>query len=94
VTGSGKTEVYLQIIQKVIEADRQALILVPEINLTPQIVNRFKRRFAVPIGVWHSKLTVQERLHTWLLARDGVTPIVIGTRSAIWTPLARPVILQ
>ena len=90
VTGSGKTEVYLQIIQKVIEEDRQALILVPEINLTPQIVNRFKRRFAVPIGVWHSKLTVQERLHTWLLARDGVTPIVIGTRSAIWTPLARP----
>jgi primosomal protein N' (replication factor Y) len=90
VTGSGKTEVYLQIIQKVLDENRQALVLVPEINLTPQIVNRFKRRFAVPIGVWHSKLSPRERLHTWLLAREGVTPIVIGTRSAVWIPLARP----
>jgi primosomal protein N' (replication factor Y) (superfamily II helicase) len=90
VTGSGKTEVYLQIIQQVLEQKRQALVLVPEINLTPQMVNRFKQRFAVPIAVLHSKLSDKERLHTWLMARDGIAPIVIGTRSAIWTPLAYP----
>lgn len=90
VTGSGKTEVYLQIIQKVLEQSRQALVLVPEINLTPQMVNRFKQRFTIPIAVFHSKLNHQERLQTWLAARDGTAPIVIGTRSAVWTPLKRP----
>jgi primosomal protein N' (replication factor Y) len=90
VTGSGKTEVYLQIIQQVIDNDKQALILVPEINLTPQIIDRFKQRFAVPIAVFHSRLSPQERLQTWLLAQQGQAPIVIGTRSAIWTPLAQP----
>jgi len=90
VTGSGKTEIYLQIIQKVLDENRQALVLIPEINLTPQMVDRFKRRFAVPIGVWHHKITPRERLQTWLSAREGVTPIVIGTRSAVWVPLARP----
>jgi len=90
VTGSGKTEVYLQIIQKVLDQGRQAIVLVPEINLTPQMVNRFEKRFAVPIEVLHSKLNDSERLRTWLLARDGEAPIVIGTRSAVWTPLARP----
>jgi primosomal protein N' (replication factor Y) len=90
VTGSGKTEVYLHIIQKVIEQGRQALVLVPEINLTPQTVNRFKQRFTVPIAVWHSKLNNTERLQTWLQARDGLASIIIGTRSAIWTPLAHP----
>ena len=93
VTGSGKTEVYLQIIQKVIEKGQQSLVLVPEINLTPQMVSRFRQRFAVPIAVWHSKLNDNERLHTWLLARDGIAPIVIGTRSAVWIPLARPGVL-
>jgi len=90
VTGSGKTEVYLQIIEKVLESGRQALVLIPEINLTPQTLNRFKQRFAVPIAILHSKLNNNERLHAWLLARDGIAPIVIGTRSAVWTPLARP----
>ena len=90
VTGSGKTEVYLQLIQQVIEQERQALVLVPEINLTPQMLNRFKKRFAVPIVVLHSKLNDRERLYQWLLARDGKAAIVIGTRSAVWTPLARP----
>ncbi len=90
VTGSGKTEVYLHLIQKVIEQGRQALVLVPEINLTPQTVSRFKQRFAVPIAVWHSKLNNTERLQTWLQARDGQASIIIGTRSAIWTPLAHP----
>lgn len=90
VTGSGKTEVYLQIIQKVLNKGKQALVLIPEINLTPQTLNRFKERFAVPIAIWHSKLNDTERLHTWLLARDGIASIVIGTRSAVWMPLARP----
>ncbi len=90
VTGSGKTEVYLQIIQKVLDQGKQALILVPEINLTPQTVNRFEQRFAIPIATWHSRLNKDERLHTWLLAKDGITSIIIGTRSAIWIPLANP----
>jgi len=90
VTGSGKTEVYLQVIQTVLAQGRQALILVPEINLTPQMLNRFKRRFTVPIAVFHSKLNDRERLEAWLDAREGQAPIVIGTRSAVWTPLKRP----
>ena len=90
VTGSGKTEVYLQIIQEVLNKGKQALILVPEINLTPQTVNRFEQRFAIPIATWHSKLTKSERLHTWLLAKNGTASIIIGTRSAIWIPLANP----
>jgi primosomal protein N' (replication factor Y) len=90
VTGSGKTEVYLQIIQKILDDGKQALVLIPEINLTPQTLIRFKERFAVPIAIWHSKLNDIERLHTWLLARDGIASIIIGTRSAVWIPLARP----
>ncbi|MHA7841123.1 MAG: primosomal protein N' [Gammaproteobacteria bacterium] len=87
VTGSGKTEVYLHNIAKVLAQGRQALILVPEIGLTPQTVARFAQRFPVPIAVFHSKLTPRERLDAWIAARDGTTPIVIGTRSAAFTPL-------
>lgn len=91
VTGSGKTEVYLRVIDSVLAANQQALILVPEIGLTPQLLNRFQRRFpAVPIAVLHSGLTDQERLHAWLTASKGDTGIIIGTRSALLTPLARP----
>ncbi|MDM8546953.1 primosomal protein N' [Candidatus Venteria ishoeyi] len=92
VTGSGKTEVYLQIIQHVIAQGQQALLLVPEINLTPQMLSRFTRRFDVPIAILHSRLTDKERLSAWLMARDGLAPIVIGTRSAAWTPLLRPAV--
>jgi len=90
VTGSGKTEVYLRLIARVLEAGRQVLVLVPEIGLTPQLVRRFQRRFPVPIGVLHSGLSDSERLCAWLAARDGQARIVIGTRSAVFTPLARP----
>ncbi len=93
VTGSGKTEVYLQIIQEVINQGRQALVLVPEINLTPQMLTRFERRFSQPIAILHSKLTDNERLSAWLMAQQGTAAIVIGTRSAAWTPLARPGVL-
>ncbi len=87
VTGSGKTEVYLQLIARTVAEGRQALVLVPEIGLTPQLLERFRRRFAVPIAVLHSGLADGERLSAWLAARDGEAPIVIGTRSAVFAPL-------
>ncbi len=90
VTGSGKTEVYLCIIREVLARERQVLVLVPEIGLTPQLVGRFQRRFGVPIAVLHSGLTDQERLCAWLMARAGKAPIVLGTRSAVFTPLRHP----
>lgn len=90
VTGSGKTEVYLQIIQKVVEGGKQALVLVPEISLTPQTVERFRKRFAVPIALLHSGRNNSERLGDWLETLSGTAKIVIGTRSAIFAPLQNP----
>jgi len=90
VTGSGKTEVYLGIIDAVLARGQQALVLAPEIGLTPQLVARFQERFPVPIAVLHSGLSDRERLCAWLAAKNGDAPIVIGTRSAVFTPLARP----
>lgn len=90
VTGSGKTEVYLQSIETVVAAGKQALVLIPEIGLTPQTIARFRERFDVPLAVFHSALTERERLQAWLMARDGMAAIVIGTRSAVWTPLRSP----
>ncbi|WP_275289160.1 primosomal protein N' [Halomonas elongata] len=90
VTGSGKTEVYLQLIEAVVGRQRQALVLVPEIGLTPQTLERFRKRFQVPVVALHSGLTDHERLDAWEAAASGRAPIVIGTRSAIFTPLARP----
>ncbi len=87
VTGSGKTEIYLQLIQRQLELGKQCLVLIPEINLTPQTLSRFQARFRQPIAVLHSKLSNQQRLQAWLLARAGLCPIVLGTRSALWTPL-------
>ena len=87
VTSSGKTEVYLQIIRQVVAAGRQALVLVPEIGLTPQLINRFSARLGHTLAVLHSGLNDSERLHAWLLARNGQAPIIIGTRSAVFTPL-------
>jgi primosomal protein N' (replication factor Y) (superfamily II helicase) len=90
VTGSGKTEVYLRVIEQVLARGEQALVLVPEIALTPQAVARFSSRFPVPLAVLHSGLTDGERLAMWRAARSGAAPLVIGTRSAIFVPLARP----
>jgi len=87
ITGSGKTEVYLQAMEKVLAANKQVLVLVPEIGLTPQTLNRFEQRFNVPICLHHSGLNNNERLQTWLEAQRGSSAIVIGTRSAIFTPL-------
>ncbi|MBV1787386.1 primosomal protein N' [Marinobacterium sp. D7] len=90
VTGSGKTEIYLQAIEQTLKAGKQALVLVPEIGLTPQTLARFRSRFRVPVHALHSNLTDRERLDTWLHARQGSARIIIGTRSAIFTPLQHP----
>ncbi|MFZ5588112.1 MAG: primosomal protein N' [Pseudomonadota bacterium] len=90
VTGSGKTEVYLSVIEQALARGAQALVLVPEIGLTPQLVQRFRERFSAPLAVMHSSLSDGERLRAWLAARDGTASIVLGTRSAVFAPLARP----
>ncbi len=93
VTGSGKTEVYLALIETVLQTGRQALILVPEIGLTPQLVTRFSRRFAAPLALLHSGLSDSERHCAWYMAREGRALLVLGTRSAIFTPLPKPGII-
>jgi len=90
VTGSGKTEVYLAAIDTVLTAGGQVLVLVPEIGLTPQLIRRFASRFDVPMAVMHSGLSDGERLGAWLASARGEARIVIGTRSAVFAPLARP----
>ena len=90
VTGSGKTEVYLQIILKVLERGQQVLVLVPEITLTPQLEDRFRQRFAVSIALSHSKLTDKQRQTAWLEMQQGECSIMLGTRSALFTPLKNP----
>ena len=89
LTGSGKTEVYLQAMQPVLEAGQQVLVLVPEIGLTSQTINRFKARFHAEIVMLHSNMTDVARLRAWQAAQTGVASIVIGTRSAIFTPMPR-----
>ncbi len=88
VTGSGKTEIYLQLIAQCLQRGRQALVLVPEIGLTPQTLARFQQRFAAHIAVLHSGLSDAQRYLAWEAARSGAAHIVIGTRSAIFTPLS------
>lgn len=89
VTGSGKTEVYLQSIAVALSAGKTALVLVPEIALTPQLVGRFKRRFDCGIAVLHSGLSDGERFDEWRRIRRGEAQIVIGARSALFAPLER-----
>ena len=87
VTGSGKTEVYLRLTEEALAQRRAVLVLVPEIGLTPQLVGRFRERFAAPLAVLHSALTDQERLAAWRAAWSGQARIVLGTRSAVFAPL-------
>ncbi|MBF0471512.1 MAG: primosomal protein N' [Gammaproteobacteria bacterium] len=89
VTGSGKTEVYLQAIAAVLERGEQVLMLVPEIGLTPQLVDRFYCRFGIELGLSHSGLNDRERTEVWLRVAQGELPLLIGTRSALFTPFAR-----
>lgn len=89
VTGSGKTEVYLQVIETVLKRGEQVLVLVPEIGLTPQTIQRFKARFNVEIDALHSNLNDSQRLNVWQRAKNGESAIVIGTRSALFTQFER-----
>ena len=90
VTGSGKTEVYLQAAARTLARGEQVLFLVPEIGLTPQLVEQVVRRLGVAVAVVHSGLTDRQRLEAWLHARSGRAPVVLGTRSAVFAPLTRP----
>lgn len=87
VTGSGKTEVYLHAIADCLARGRQALVLVPEIGLTPQTLHRFRRRLGVPVHVLHSGLTDAERARVWAAAWRGEARVIVGTRSAVFVPL-------
>jgi primosomal protein N' (replication factor Y) len=87
ITGSGKTEVYLHLVERVLRAGRRAVVLVPEIGLTPQLLARFRARFEAPIAVLHSGLTDQERLAAWRVAYSGEARILVGTRSAVFAPV-------
>lgn len=89
VTGSGKTEVYLQTIHSILLENKQVLVLVPEIGLTPQMIERFRARFSVPIVILHSKMTEKARLDAWLKSKNHQAAILIGTRSAVFTPFAQ-----
>ena len=87
VTGSGKTEVYLALIEHALADGKQTLLLVPEIGLAPQTVRRLRERLGVPIDVLHSNLAEGERARAWLRARAGIAKVILGTRSAVFTPL-------
>jgi len=86
VTGSGKTELYLQSIDQSLKKNQQVLVLVPEIGLTPQIFDRFQRRFGNSVSVVHSGITNKKKAEIWIKAKQGNVRIVIGTRSAVFTP--------
>ena len=90
VTGSGKTEVYLRLIETTVARGRQALVLIPEIGLTPQLLARFRERLSCRVAALHSGLSDGERLSSWTHARNGTADVLVGTRSAVFVPLARP----
>ena len=90
VTGSGKTEVYLEAIERTLAAGKGACVLVPEISLTAQTVGRFRNRFGEAVAVLHSRLTLGERRDQWELVRTGRARVVVGARSALFAPLANP----
>ncbi len=87
VTGSGKTEVYMRLLARTFDRERQALVLVPEIGLTPQLIRRFRQRLGIEPAVIHSHLSGAERLAAWENARTGRARLVLGTRSALFTPM-------
>ena len=90
LTGSGKTEVYMSVMESVIKHKKQCLVLLPEIGLTPQIIQRFKNRFEVDMAIQHSGLSDIERFKYWQDAKTGKAKIILGTRSAVWVPLKKP----
>lgn len=93
VTGSGKTEIYMRYMADCIQAGEQALLLVPEIGLTPQLLGRLERRFGKGVVSMHSGLTARQRLASWRQVASGEASVVVGTRSAIFAPLAKPAVI-
>ena len=89
ITGSGKTEIYMQLIQQVLDRGQQAIVLVPEISLTPQLIDVFTNRFGERIGVTHSRLTDHERAVLWNQAKEGRLQVMIGPRSALFAPFEK-----
>lgn len=87
VTGSGKTEVYMRMVEEVLEKNQSAIVLVPEISLTPQMIERFKGRFGRNVALFHSKLSDGERFDEWFRVKDGKAKLVVGARSAIFLPV-------
>lgn len=90
VTGSGKTEVYLHLTAVALQRGQQVMVLLPEISLTPQLERRFQQRLGTPIAVFHSRLKETERMAAWLRFQRGEVQILLGTRSAVFTPMKRP----
>lgn len=90
VTGSGKTEVYLELIRQVVARGEQALLLVPEISLTPQLETRIRAGINAPIAVFHSGLSESQRQNAWLGMQKGEIGVLLGTRSAVFTPMRKP----
>ena len=90
ITGSGKTEVYLHHIERILQQGKQVLVLVPEISLTPQLRQRFEARLGLPVVSLHSRLNDSDRLCAWQLANTGEAKVIIGTRSAVFVPLKKP----
>ena len=86
VTGSGKTEVYMKLVERVLLEGKSAIILVPEIALTPQMIERFKGRFGVNVALFHSKLSDGERFDEWFRVKEGKSKVIVGARSAIFLP--------
>lgn len=86
VTGSGKTEVYMKLVERVLLEGKSAIILVPEIALTPQMIERFKGRFGVNVSLFHSKLSDGERFDEWFRVKEGKSKVIVGARSAIFLP--------
>jgi primosomal protein N' (replication factor Y) (superfamily II helicase) len=89
VTGSGKTEVYIRMVSDCLAQGKQALILIPEINLSPQTYARFQTQLSTPIALVHSGLSDKEKYRSWLMAKSGLANVIIGTRSAIFTPFKK-----
>lgn len=87
VTGSGKTEVYMRMVEEVLEKNQSAIVLVPEISLTPQMIERFKGRFGRNVALFHSKLSDGERFDEWFRVKEGKAKLVVGARSAIFLPV-------
>ncbi len=89
ITGSGKTEVYIKLMEQLLARGRQVLVLVPEIGLTPQLLRRFRQRLGLEPAVIHSGLSSGQRLEAWAAARAGRAQLIVGTRSALFTPLPK-----